>query len=74
MVFLLVLYADRHTIFLSPKDGKLSIEEQLQGVQVKDTQFGRAVKQLGITLIKARSVKLKVELSVCGNSAKPTSH
>ncbi len=53
------LYADRHTIFLSPKDGKLSIEEQLQGVQVKDTQFGRAVKQLGITLIKARSAQAK---------------
>jgi len=53
------LYADRHTIFLSPKDGKLSIEEQLQGVQVKDTQFGRAIKQLGITLIKARSAQAK---------------
>jgi transposase len=53
------LYADKHTIFLSPKDGKLSIEEQLQGIQVKDTQFGRAVKQLGITLIKARSAQAK---------------
>lgn len=53
------LYADRHTIFLSPKDGKLSIEEQLQGIQVKDTQFGRALKQLGITLIKARSPQAK---------------
>lgn len=53
------LYADRHTIFLSPKDGKLSIEEQLQGIQVNDTQFGRAVKQLGITLIKARSAQAK---------------
>jgi len=53
------LYADRHTIFLSPKDGKLSIEEQLQGIQINDTQFGRAVKQLGITLIKARSAQAK---------------
>ena len=53
------LYADRHTIFLSPKDGKLTIEEQLQGIKVKDTQFGRAVKQLGITLIKARSAQAK---------------
>lgn len=53
------LYADRHTIFLSPKDGKLTIEDQLQGIQVKDTQFGRAVKQLGITLIKARSAQAK---------------
>lgn len=53
------LYADRHTIFLSPKDGKLTIEDQLQGIQVKDTQFGRAVKQLGITLIKARTAQAK---------------
>jgi len=53
------LYADRHTIFLSPKDAKLSIEEQLKGIQVKDTQFGRAVKQLGITLIKARTAQAK---------------
>ncbi len=53
------LYADRHTIFLSPKDGKLTIEEQLQGIQVNDTQFGRAIKQLGITLIKARSPQAK---------------
>lgn len=53
------LYADRHAIFISPKDGKLTIEEQLEGVVVKDTQFGRAVKQLGITLIKARSPQAK---------------
>lgn len=53
------LYADRHTIFISPKDGKLSIEEQLEGVVVNDTQFGRALKQLGITLIKARSAQAK---------------
>jgi len=53
------IYADRHTIFLSPKDGKLSVDEQLEGVQVNDTQFGRALKQLGITLIKARSPQAK---------------
>lgn len=53
------LYADRHAIFISPKDGKLTIEEQLKGVIVNDTQFGRAVKQLGITLIKARSPQAK---------------
>lgn len=53
------LYADRHTIFISPKDGKLTIEEQLEGVVANDTQFGRAIKQLGITLIKARSAQAK---------------
>lgn len=55
----LSLYADRHAIFVSPKDSKMTIEEELKGVQVKDTQFGRAVKQLGITLIKARSPQAK---------------
>lgn len=53
------LYADRHAIFISPKDGKLTIEDELKGVVVNDTQFGRAVKQLGITLIKARSAQAK---------------
>lgn len=53
------LYADRHAIFVSPKDGKLTEDEQLAGVTVNDTQFGRALKQLGITLIKARSAQAK---------------
>lgn len=53
------LYADRHAIFISPKDSKLTVEDQLKGVVVNDTQFGRAVKQLGITLIKARSPQAK---------------
>jgi len=53
------LYADRHAIFISPKDGKITIEDQLKGVVANDTQFGRAVKQLGITLIKARSPQAK---------------
>jgi len=55
----LSLYADRHAIFISPKDGKLTVEDELKGVTVKDTQFGRAVRQLGITLIKARSPQAK---------------
>lgn len=53
------LYADRHAIFVSPKDGKLTTEEQLAGVMVNDTQFGRAIHQLGITLIKARTPQAK---------------
>jgi len=55
----LSIYADRHAIFVSPKDGKLSIEDQLKGFSVNDTQFGRALKQLGITLIKARTPQAK---------------
>lgn len=39
------VYCDRHTIFTSPKDGKLSIDEQLQGKQVNLAQFGRAMDE-----------------------------
>jgi transposase len=52
-------YADRHTIFRSPNADKLTIEEQLDGKMIADTQFGRAMKELGITLIAARSPQAK---------------
>jgi transposase InsO family protein len=55
----LSIYADRHTIFLSPKYDKLSLEDQLAGKTVNDTQFGRALKELGIQLIAARSPQAK---------------
>jgi len=48
-------YSDRHTIFFSPKKDKLSLEEQLAGKRVNLTQFGRAMEQLGIHMIGARS-------------------
>lgn len=53
------LYSDRHSIFRSPIADKISIEDQLAGVTVNDTQFGRAVSELGITLIPARSPQAK---------------
>jgi transposase len=53
------VYADMHTIFRSPNAGKVTIEEQLEGKAVNDTQFGRAMKELGITLIGARSPQAK---------------
>ena len=53
------LYADRHAIFLSQNAGKLSIEDQLAGKVVNDTQFGRAMSELGVTLIAARSPQAK---------------
>jgi transposase len=53
------IYADRHAIFLSQNAGKLSIEDQLAGKVVNDTQFGRAMTQLGVTLIPARSPQAK---------------
>lgn len=53
------IYADRHAIFQSTKKDKLTLEEQLVGKIVNDTQFGRAMKELGITLIAARSPQAK---------------
>ena len=53
------LYCDRHTIFISPKDGKLSMEDQLEGKTVNLTQFGRAMDELGINIIKAYSPQAK---------------
>ena len=53
------LYTDRHAIFLSTLAGKLSVEDQLSGKVVNDTQFGRAMSELGITLIPARSPQAK---------------
>ncbi|MBP2661168.1 MAG: Integrase core protein [Firmicutes bacterium] len=53
------IYADRHSIFLSQNAGKLTIEDQLAGKVVNDTQFGRAMSELGIHLIAARSAQAK---------------
>jgi len=49
------IYCDRHAIFLSTKASKLTIEDELEGKVCNDTQFGRAMKELGITIISARS-------------------
>ena len=53
------IYSDRHAIFLSTKAGKLTIEEQLEGKVCNDTQFERAMKELGVTIIHARSAQAK---------------
>lgn len=53
------VYSDRHTIFRSPKVDKITLEEQLAGKVINDTQFGRAMNELGITLIPARSPQAK---------------
>lgn len=55
----LAVYADRHSIFRSPKADRLSTEDELNGIRVKDTQFGRAMKELGINLIYAQSPQAK---------------
>ncbi len=53
------LYTDRHTIFRSPKADKITLEEQLAGKIINHTQFERAMSELGITLIPARSPQAK---------------
>lgn len=80
----LAVYTDRHTIFRSPKTDKLSIEDELSGKRVKNTQFGRAMSELSINLIWAKTAQAKgrierlwetlqsrlpVELSIAGITA-----
>jgi len=50
------IYADRHTIFQSPNKSKAEIDGS---VPVNDTQLGRALGELGIGLIAARSPQAK---------------
>ena len=50
------MYADMHTIFQSPNKRKAEIDSKLN---VNDTQFGRALKELKVQLIAARSPQAK---------------
>jgi len=52
-------YTDRHAIFRSQNADRLTIEDQLAGKLANDTQFGRAMKELGINMIFARSAQAK---------------
>lgn len=53
---LLSLYSDRHTIFHSPREP--TVIEQLAN-QRPLTQFGRAMEELGVSLVKAYSPQAK---------------
>ena len=55
----LAVYADQHTIFRSPKTGKLSLEDELKGIKINSTQFGRSMQELSINLIWAKSPQAK---------------
>jgi transposase len=52
----LALYADRHTIFQSPKEA--TIAEQLQGLEPR-SHLGHLLHRLDVTLIAARSPQAK---------------
>ena len=53
------IYSDNHTIFRSPKTGKLTVEELINGKTVNLTQFGRSMHELGIDLIFAKTPQAK---------------
>jgi len=53
------IYTDQHAVFRPYKYNQLTLEEQLDGKQAPDTQFGRSLKELGINLILARSAQAK---------------
>jgi hypothetical protein len=55
----LAFYVDRHTIFRAPSAEKFTIEDELSGKKIKDTQFGRAMRSLGINLIYAQTPQAK---------------
>lgn len=53
------VYSDNHTIFRSPKTGKLTVDELIAGNTVHLTQFGRSMQELGIDLIFAKTPQAK---------------
>ena len=53
------VYSDNHTIFRSPKTGKLTVDELIAGKEVHLTQFGRAMHELGVDLIFAKTPQAK---------------
>ena len=54
----LALYSDKHTIFRSPNE-KLTIDEELDGQEVRLSNFGKAVSELCIEHIKANTPQAK---------------
>jgi transposase len=53
------VYADRHTIFRSPNADKARAIDAPPGIKVNETQFGRAMSELRIQVIAARSPQAK---------------
>lgn len=53
------IYSDNHTIFRSPKTGKLTVDELIAGKTVHLTQFGRSMHELGVDLVFAKTPQAK---------------
>ena len=51
------LYLDKHTTYRSTQ--KLTVEEELEGKEKSETQFERAVKEIGVKIIYAHSAQAK---------------
>ena len=54
----LAVYTDCHSIFRSSNE-KLTVEQELDGIEVPLSQYGQAMDELGITHIKAHSPQAK---------------
>ena len=52
------MYSDKHTIFRSPNE-QLTIDEELDGLQVRLSNFGKALAELSIEHIKASTPQAK---------------
>ena len=53
------IYADRHTIFRSPNADKAKAVDAPSDMKMNDTQFGRAMAELNVHIIAARSAQAK---------------
>jgi len=53
------IYADGSSIFFSTSKDKLTIEEELSGMEEPNTQYGKIMDMVGCTLIKAGSSQAK---------------
>lgn len=53
------IYSDRFSVFFPPTSAKISIEEQLNGKTVPETQFHKILSELNINLIAAGSSQAK---------------
>ncbi len=51
------VYLDKHTTYKSP--GKLTVEEELEGIEKPQSQFERALDELGVEVIHAHSPQAK---------------
>lgn len=53
------LLSDRHTIFVSPNSSRMSVQDELMGVDEPLTQFGHSLSLLDISHSRARSPQSK---------------